>query len=302
MLARRRFMHEHYDYFRTALMWEPRGHREMYGCIITEPVTPKANFGVIFLHNEGYSTMCGHAIIALAKIAVETGMVPAQEPETIIQIDTPAGLITAYVRIKTDKIQNVSFDNVPSFVQALDQVVDVPGIGTITYDLAFGGAFYAFVQAEQLGLFCYRDESFALIEKGIAIKKAIIENTVLHHPYQEDLNFLYGTIFICPPINKGADSRNVCIFANGEVDRSPTGTGVSARLAIHYARGEIGINEPMVFESIVDSRFSGRVIKTIKFGTYDAVIPRVAGTAHITGRHEFFIDPEDPLKYGFLLS
>jgi len=302
ILERRRYMRENLDFLRTALMWEPRGHREMYGCVITPPVTPGAHFGVLFLHNEGYSTMCGHAIIGLAKVAVETGMVLVQEPETIIKIDAPAGLVTAHVKVQNGDIQSVYFHNVPSFVQALDATIDVPGLGAITYDLAFGGAFYAFVDAKQVGLTCARNESFALIEKGMKIKRAVMKSVPMRHPFEEDLNFLYGTIFIAPPQHEGVDSRNVCIFADGEVDRSPTGTGVSARMAIHHARGDIGVDESMVIESIVDSRFTGSVVETTTFGDYDAVIPQVEGTAHISGRHEFFIDPDDDLKHGFILS
>jgi trans-L-3-hydroxyproline dehydratase len=153
-----------------------------------------------------------------------------------------------------------------------------------------------------VGLKCLKEEMFELIRKGMAIKKAIMKKRKINHPYEKDLGFLYGTIFIAPPRNKGVDSRNVCIFADGEVDRSPTGTGVSARMAIHYARGEIDIGESMVFESIVDSRFTGSVVKTTPYGDYEAVIPRIEGTAFISGRHEFFIDPGDPLKHGFILG
>lgn len=302
ILERRRYMKENFDHLRTALMWEPRGHREMYGCIITNPVSPDANFGVLFLHNEGYSTMCGHAIIALGKVAVETGIVPIREPETIIRIDTPAGLVTTCARIADGKVKSVYFHNVPSFVAGLDETVDVPGLGKITYDLAFGGAFYAFVQADQVGLTCSKQETFQLIEKGMAIKHAVMKSRTITHPIEDDLGFLYGTIFIAPPMHEGVNSRNVCIFADGEVDRSPTGTGVSARMAIHFARCEIGIGDSMVIESITDSRFTGSVVEVTKFGEYDAVIPSVEGTAYITGKHEFYIDPDDPLRHGFLLQ
>ena len=170
------------------------------------------------------------------------------------------------------------------------------------YDLAYGGAFYAYVQADQLGLRCLPEESFQMIEKGMAIKRAVMDSVAMAHPFEDDLNFLYGTIFITPPRTKQADSRNVCVFAEGEVDRSPTGTGISGRMAIHHARGEIGLNEPMTIESIVDSCFIGQVVETTEFGKYKAVIPQVEGSAHISGSHEFFIDPDDPLKDGFILS
>jgi trans-L-3-hydroxyproline dehydratase len=301
ILARRRYASEHFDYLRKILMWEPRGHADMYGCIITPPTSREANFGVLFLHNEGYSSMCGHGIIAVAKVAVETGLVPLTHPVTIVRIDSPAGLITAHAKISRASVESVAFRNVPSFVLALDEIIDVPGLGEVRYDLAFGGAFYAYVQAEQIGLKCTPEELPQLIEKGMAIKRAIAKSRTIPHPFEPDLSFLYGTIFIAPPTVPGVDSRNVCIFAEGEVDRSPTGTGVSGRMAIHFARKEIGLMQAMVIESIIGSRFTGRVVETTRFGNYDAVVPEVEGTAHITGRNEFLIDPEDPLRNGFLL-
>jgi len=301
ILARRRYAKEHYDHLRTALMWEPRGHADMYGCIITPPVTAEADFGILFIHNEGFSTMCGHGIIAITKVVLETGALPLNSPETPVKIDTPAGLVTAYGRIEDGHVESVYFHNVPSFVFALDETIDVPGLGTVKYDIAFGGAFYAYIQAEDVGLTCTPENFRLLIEKGMAIKRAIMNNHQIVHPFDEDLGFLYGAIFIGPPVNKAADSRNVCIFAEGEVDRSPTGTGVSARMALHYARGEIEIGQKMVIESIIGSSFTGSVAETTTFGPYKAVIPEVEGAAHITGQHEFYIDPDDPLQHGFIL-
>jgi trans-L-3-hydroxyproline dehydratase len=301
ILARRRFARENLDHLRTALMWEPRGHADMYGCIVTPPTSPEADIGVLFLHNEGYSTMCGHGIIGIAKVALETGLLPVTAPETRIKIDTPAGLVTAYAQIEGGQVVSVRFHNVPSFVLALDQNVDVPGLGEIQYDLAFGGAFYAFVRAEDVGLTCNPDSFRPLIEKGIAIKRAVVASRPIAHPFESDLSFLYGTIFVGPPQGSGAHSRNACIFAEGEVDRCPTGTGVSARLAIHHARGEIDVGDPMVVESIIGSRFTGRIVRATTFGPYPAIIPEIQGTAHITGRHEFLFDPADPLRDGFIL-
>jgi proline racemase len=301
ILARRRYAKEHLDHLRTALMWEPRGHADMYGCIVTPPVTPGADIGILFMHNEGYSTMCGHGIIGITKVALETGLLPTTEPETTIRIDAPAGLITAHARVDRGQVTEVRFHNVPSFVLALDQQVDVPGLGAVRYDLAFGGAFYAFVRAEDAGVRCIPEDFRRLIEKGLAIKQAVMADRPIPHPFEEDLSFLYGTIFVGPPQGARAHSRNVCVFADGEVDRCPTGTGVSARLAIHHARGEIGHGETIVVESIIGSRFTGRIVETTTFGPYVAVIPEVGGTAHITGRHEFLIDPDDPLRDGFIL-
>ena len=301
ILARRRYALENLDHLRTALMWEPRGHADMYGCIVIPPVTPEADFGVLFMHNEGYSTMCGHGIIGITTVALEAGLVPMTSPETQVKIDTPAGLVTAHARVSEGRVQSVYFHNVPSFVLTMNDTVDVPGLGKVSYDIAFGGAFYAFVQAEEVGVRCSPEDFRALIEKGMAIKRSIMASRSIPHPFEEDLSFLYGTIFIGPPQAEGAHSRNVCIFAEGELDRSPTGTGVSARLAIHHVRSEIDLNESIIIESIIGSRFTGRVVQTTTYGPHHAIIPEVEGTAHITGRHEFLIDPSDPLREGFIL-
>jgi len=310
ILERRRYAREHLDHLRTMLMWEPRGHADMYGCIVTLPVTPGADIGVLFMHNEGYSTMCGHGIIAIAKVALETGLLPMQAPgtagfggegERVVRIDTPAGLVTAHARISGGEVTSVAFHNVPSFVLALDERVDVPGLGEVRYDIAFGGAFYAYVRAEDLGLTLAPDEFRAIIDKGMAVKRAVMASRPIPHPFEEDLSFLYGTIIVGPSLGEGAGSRNVCIFAEGEVDRCPTGTGVSGRLALHHARAEIGVGEDMIVESIIGTRFRGRAVATTSFGPYPAVIPEIEGSAHITGRHEFLVDPADPLRDGFIL-
>jgi len=273
----------------------------MYGCIITPPVSSKADIGVLFMHNEGYSTMCGHGIIGLVTALLETGTIPAKEPETVVKIDTPAGLVTAYAHYSNGRVSGVRFHNVPSFVVTLDEKVDVPGLGEVRYDLAFGGAFYAYVEADQLGLTCLPEEVNSLVEKGMAIKRAVMDSRAIEHPFEKELNFLYGTIFVASPETKKADYRNVCIFADGQVDRSPTGTGVSGLAAIGNARGNLGLDQTITVESIIGTIFSVRIIEKTSFGQYKAVIPEVEGTAHITGRNEFLIDPEDPLKYGFIL-
>jgi proline racemase len=301
ILERRRFAKEHYDHLRTALMWEPRGHADMYGCILTSPVTPEADFGILFIHNEGFSSMCGHGIIGITTVVIETGMLPIKSPITKIKIDSPAGLITAYAHIENNHVKSVSFQNVPSFVVALDEVIDVPEPGKVRYDLAFGGAFYAYVNAADIGLTCSPKDYRYLIEKGMAIKRAIMGSRPIHHPFEPDLGFLYGTIFTGPPTLEGSHSQNVCIFAEGEVDRSPTGTGVSGRLAILHQRGEIGVGQPVVIESIIGSKFTGKVIEETIYGPHPAIVPEVEGQAYIIGRNEIWIDPKDILQDGFIL-
>lgn len=304
VLEYRRYCKEHYDDLRTALMFEPRGHADMYGCILVPPNDGEADFGILFLHNEGYSTMCGHAIIAISTLAVQMEWITVSEGENILRIDAPCGRISAFVDIENGEVQGVRFNCVPSFVVGLDRKVLVDGLGRITYDLAYGGAFYAYVDLEKndLGLDLSPQSYQSLIDVGMRIKQAVMNNDKdVVHPYEEDLSFLYGTIFIDKSEHDGVGSRNVCIFAEGEVDRCPTGSGVSGRMAIHWKRGEIALGESMVIESITDSRFKGSVVQELDFGPFNAVVPQVAGTAHITGQHTFVIDPRDPMKNGFIL-
>ena len=301
LLEKRTYAQNHHDELRKALIWEPRGHADMYGAIIVEPDTAGADFGVIFIHNEGYSTGCGHAIIALTKVFVETGLISMNEPETVVKMDVPSGFIKSYAKVKNGQVTGVRFKNVPSFVQLIGAKVDVPEIGTINYDLAFGGAFYVFVDVAQLGLDCTSEYQNQLIETGIKIKHAVMDSVKMVHPLEPDMNFLYGTIFTGVSKNPNHHSRNVCIFAEGEVDRSPTGTGVSARAAILHAKDEIKLGESIIIESIIGSTFSVKVVETTTFGNYDAVIPEVSGNAYITGKNTFWINQEDPLKDGFIL-
>ena len=305
VLDYRRYCKENYDNLRTALMFEPRGHADMYGCIITPPNDEDGDFGVLFLHNEGYSTMCGHAIIAMSTLAVEMNWIEVKEGENILKIDAPCGRITSYTNVEKGEVTGVRFHCVPSFVVGLDRKVQVEGVGEVTYDLAYGGAFYAYVDMKKNNFdFDLTPNSYRqLIQKGMEIKHAVMEmDKEILHPFEKDLSFLYGTIFI--DNNKqasGVDSRNVCIFAEGEVDRCPTGSGVSGRMAIHKKRGEINYGETMSIESITDSVFVGSIVSEEDYGPFTAVIPQVEGTAHITGNHTFLIDPNDPMKEGFIL-
>jgi trans-L-3-hydroxyproline dehydratase len=301
VLDRRRYARETLDHLRRALMWEPRGHADMYGCIVVPPVSEGADFGVLFTHNEGYSTMCGHGIVAVATVAAELGVVGDGGPEIRVGIDTPAGFVDATVSRVGRGPASVSFVNVPSFVVALDREVEVSGLGTVRYDVAFGGAFYAFVDARSVGLELVPEQAARIIAAGRAIKAAVVAGGEPTHPLEPDLGFLYGAIFVAPAADPTAHSRNVCVFADGEVDRSPTGTGVSARLALHHARGELAAGEFIRIESILGTSFTGRVVGATTVGPHAAVIPEVTGSAHLTGRSEFWVDPSDPLGKGFIL-
>ena len=304
ILERRRYMRDHLDHIRRALMWEPRGHFNMYGCVVTPSVTPGADLGVLFIHNEGYSTMCGHGIIGLVTVLLETGALAARDRQTPVNIDTPAGLVRATAHLdNSGHVQRVSFLNVPSFLYARAVKLDLPVYGQVTVDIAFGGAFYAILPAEHVGLSVTPRQVEQLVTAGEAIKKAVNATLPVKHPFEEDLSFLYGTILTDPPEDPAHHSRNVCVFAAAEVDRSPTGTGVSARLALHYAKGEITAGQEIIIESILGaaSAFSGQVVGQARVGPHDAVIPEVSGTAFITGRQEFIIDPRDELGRGFLI-
>lgn len=298
MLEKRRFFQEHLDFIRTGLMWEPRGHADMYGAVITPPVNPGSDFGTFFLHNEGYSTMCGHAIIALVKLMNDTGWL--KKPDGNYQIDAPPGIITAHAEIKNDIAVRTFFRNVPSFVLTTDQNINVEGIGKVTFDIAFGGAFYAFVDAESIGLKLDKTNYNQLIDWGKKIKQTVAGNFNIQHPFENDLSFLYGTIFTAQAKNPNHHSRNVCIFANGEVDRSATGSGVSARAAIHALKHGLPLGQEITIESILGTTMTVKVAEKTTFGPYAAVVPEVSGTANITGTSSFCFDPGDELKKGFI--
>jgi len=300
ILEKRRYFRDHLDHIRTGTMWEPRGHADMYGAVITKPVNEGSDFGTFFLHNEGYSTMCGHAIIALTKYVLEMGLVRKDEDEAVLKIDAPPGLIIAKAFREGNKVVKTSFLNVPSFHLIKDKTVTVEGLGEVRFDVAYGGAFYAFCDADVLGLQLDESHYDKLIDAGRKIKHAVMDKYTITHPYEEDLSFLYGTIFTGQAHDPANHSRNVCIFADGEVDRSATGSGVSARAALHHAKGELEEGKKIRIESIIGTTMEAEVKETLNYGPHKAVIPEVSGTAFFTGRNEFWFDPDDPLKNGFI--
>lgn len=306
ILAKRRYAREHLDHLRRRLVFEPRGHVDMYGVIPVEPDLPGADLAVLFMHNEGYSTMCGHAVIALGRWAVDSGLVRAQQPETAVAIQCPCGLVRTQVAVDDrGRTGVVRFESVPAFAFALDRVVEVPGHGPVTLDIGYGGAFYAVLPAARLGLDLKRSALVELVDAAAAVTEAAKAQVVLAHPDDADLAFLYGTI-----LTDGADSLsdaaslNVCVFAEREVDRSPTGSGVTARIALQHARGQIGIGRRREFESLTGARFIGRVASRLRLaglGGIDAITVEVSGRAHYTGKAQFVAEPDDPLRDGFLL-
>jgi trans-L-3-hydroxyproline dehydratase len=281
-------------------MLEPRGHADMYGAVLTAPVTPDGDIGVLFLHNEGYSTMCGHGIIALVTAGLEHGLFEAAA-KPLVRIDTPAGRITATAHYDTGgRIDSVSFLNVPSFVLHEQHRVEVDG-APVDCTIAFGGAFYAYVDAETFGLELVPGEAARMIDLGRKIKECVNREEVIRHPAGEpDMNFLYGTIFVLRGSVPGV-SRNACIFADGELDRSPTGTGVSGRAAIEFQKGKLKPGEILKIESFIGTRFEVRYRDTVEVAGMQAIIPEVRGSAHICGEHRFVLDDRDPLGNGFLV-
>lgn len=305
ILERRAEMLAEHDALRRALMWEPRGHADMYGAILTPPVTADADYGILFMHNEGYSTMCGHGIVAVTTILLETGMHAVDGTQAEIAYDSPAGLIRARATLDGGRVAEVAFTNVPSFVHSGAVEVDT-SYGTLAVQVVYGGAFYALAEAEPAGLAVDSRQIAELIDFGMQVKHAVEAQLDVRHPVEPDLHGIYGTIITGPPREATAgrhpaDGRNVTIFADGEVDRSPCGTGTAARLAWLYANGEVGIDRPWVHESISGTAFTGRVLETTTVGDYPAVVPEIAGRAFITGMHSFIIEPDDPLRDGFLV-
>jgi trans-L-3-hydroxyproline dehydratase len=300
MLSKRCYMREHLDEYRRFLMLEPRGHADMYGAVLTEAVTRDGDVGVLFLHNEGYSTMCGHGIIALVTAGIEHGLFEIDDPGDI-RIDTPAGRVTARAEVgDCGRVDGVSFRNVPSFV-LLPELEIRAGGQSVECTIAFGGAFYAYVDAGHFGLELVASEAEKMIRLGREIKEAVALRQVVRHPEgAEDLSFLYGTIFVRAG-STARRSRNACVFAQGELDRSPTGTGVSGRAAIHYSRGDIRLGEPLEIESFIGTEFRVRCVEETRVAGFDAVIPEVTGSAHICGESRFILDERDPVRHGFLV-
>lgn len=302
ILERRRAMLTHHDDLRHILMWEPRGHADMYGCILTPPVTPGAAYGVLFMHNEGYSTMCGHGIIALTTALIETGQMPRTEPITEVGYDTPAGFVLARATIEGDRVRRVTFRNVPSFVHTAGLEIMVDG-KSLRVDVVFGGAFYALVEATTLDaeLTVQPERATELIARGMAVKHAVEAAAAIVHPTEPELRGIYGTIITSPAEAAGARQRNVTVFAAGEVDRSPCGTGTAATTAALIARGTLAMDEEWVNESIIGTRFSGRALEATRVGDYPAIIPEIGGQGFITGYHTFVLDPDDDAGRGFLV-
>jgi proline racemase len=302
MLERGEWLREYHDDLRTAVMLEPRGHADMYGALLTRPERPDSDAGVLFMHNEGYCTMCGHGVIAVTTLVFERGLLrPRIAGE--LRLDSPAGVVRARPRFDGHdeaRVASVSFVNVPSFVLHAGLGVRVNG-RDLRADVAFGGAFYAIVDSEAAGIPVSGHRLDDLRRTGMAVKEAVESAIRVEHPLNPGLHGVYGTIFTAPPTSEHADLRNVTIFAEAEVDRSPCGTGTCAVMAVLAAMGLLGPEQTFTHESIVGSRFRGRVVGETMVGDLPAIVPEIEGEAHITGEHTFYIDPRDPFAHGFRL-
>jgi trans-L-3-hydroxyproline dehydratase len=304
ILDKRRDALDRHDHVRRLLMLEPRGHAEMYGAILVPPAAPGAALGVLFCHHEGYSTMCGHATIALGRFAVDRGLVPASAPVTRFGLECPCGVVDVTVAIGADGSPGeVAFDSVPAFVLARDLEIAVEGLGAVRLDIAYGGAFYAILPASRIGHALVGAPIAALRDAACRITATIRATIPIIHPTEPDLGFLYGTILTDDVLpGDGRTSANLCVFGDGQIDRSPTGSGVTARLALAHARGEIAPGARMRFAGATGHCFTGEVVATGRIGSHDATTIRVGGRSHYSGESLFRLEPGDALGAGFLLD
>jgi len=301
MLAKLAYFREHCDWIRQALMYEPRGHDVMSGCILTDPVSPEADYGVLFIEVGGYLLMNGHDTIGLVTALVESGQVPAQEATPVV-LDTPAGLVHTVAHVRDGRVVSVSFDNVPAFAVQRNVAVDVPDLGSISVDIAWGGNFFGLVDAGKLCLDLQPERAHAAIALAQVILGAVNRQVDVRHPELPGVHGITHVEFFAAPTDPAADVRNMIVVPAGGVDRSPSGTGTCARAALLYASGKVPVGGTIVDESVTGALFRATIIEAARVGPYDAVRVRVTGSAHMYGDSTFVLDPDDALQYGFLLS
>jgi proline racemase len=300
MSARRGYFVDHLDHVRQLLMYEPRGHSAMSGAILQPPTRADADWGVVFIEVSGCLPMCGHGTIGVATVLVETGMVEVVEPVTTIRLDTPAGLVVAEVAVTDGVAGPVTIRNVASFAAGLDRVVSVPGFGPVRYDMAFGGNFYAILGVEELGLPFTRSAAQRLLDAGLAIMGAVNEQDRPVHPTDPSISGCHH-VYLAAPGSTATHSRHAMAIHPGWFDRSPCGTGTSARMAQLHARGELPLDTPFRNESFIGTEFVGRLVSATSVGGVPAVVPEITGRAWLTGTAQYFLDPGDPFPQGFLL-
>ncbi|GIO29574.1 MULTISPECIES: proline racemase family protein [Paenibacillus] len=293
-------MKTEHDWIRKILMYEPRGHGVMSGAVLVEPCRPDADIGVIYIETGGYLPMCGHDTIGVCTAMVETGMITVTEPITYVKLDTPAGLVEAELSVQDGKVLKVAFQNVPAFLYKRLNV-EVEGVGGVDCDIAYGGNFYAITDARKLGIELVPSNADAIVAKAVSIRKAINQSIEVMHPEAQYMKGVTHVEFYSDPSHPEADVKNTVIVPPGGIDRSPCGTGTSAKLAVLFANGEIGINEEFVHESIVGSLFRARIVSTTQVGPFPAVTTKIEGSAWLMGMHTFFVHEDDEHPEGFLL-
>lgn len=302
MAEKKEFLETNLDHIRTGIMLEPRGHNDMFGSVMTQPCDPEADFGVIFMDGGGYLNMCGHGTIGAMTVAVETGVVEVTEPITNIVMEAPAGIVRGEVSVVNGKAKEVAFQNVPAFLYKEGVEVELPGVGKVKFDISFGGSFFAIIHASELGLEIVPENAAKLTDLSMKLRDIINETVEIQHPTLSHIKTVDLIEIYDKPTHPEATYKNVVIFGQGQVDRSPCGTGTSAKLATLHAKGEFKIGEKFVYESILGTLFKGEIVETTKVGDYDAIIPKISGSAYMTGFNNFMFDDEDPVKYGFILK
>jgi proline racemase len=293
-------MHE-MDGLRLALCREPRGHREMLAAAVTEPVTPGAAFGLIYMDSRRYPYLCGHGTIGAVTSLIEAGIIAATGADTPLTIDTPAGPMQATAHVEGSRVTAVTIAAVPCFAYQLDQPLDVPGYGHITIDLSYGGGFFAMVDKNQVGIDICAENAGRLIPLGMAIIEAANQQLKVQHPIETHCTTVDVCEFFDPAGHHERRGLNAVIYGESHVDRSPCGTGTCAKMALLHRRGELGVGEPFINSGILGSQFEGKILAETQVGPIAAIIPQIKGSAHVTGLQRFFVDPTDPFPTGFLL-
>lgn len=299
MAEKREYLKAHLDHIRTALMLEPRGHKDMFGAVLMEPADPQADLGVVFMDGTAYLNMCGHGIIGAVTVALEMGLLEMKEPLTEVTFDTPSGLVCAMAETEESRVKSVRVENVPSFLFSEEIQLDVPGIGQIPIDIAFGGNFFALVDSVHLQLKIVPENVGKLVDAAMNILRRVNRVVEVAHPTKSHLRSVDLVEIHHEVKGSNVHGRNVVVFGEGQVDRSPCGTGTCAKMAALFAKGKLGLEEEFIHESIIGTTFSGRLLRKTVVGKIPAVIPEIRGRAFITGIQQFLIDPTDPLKYGF---
>jgi proline racemase/trans-L-3-hydroxyproline dehydratase len=302
MTEKKQYMAHHLDHIRTLLLHEPRGHRDMFGVILVPPTIDQADYGILFMDSAGYIDMCGHSVMGATAALIEMGIIAAREPQTKIIFDTPAGLVESYARVAGNRIVEVSIANVPSFLYQRDVEIHLPDLGAIRIDVSFGGNFFALVPTECLGISVHPNHYAELVRLGIAIKEAVNRTLQVQHPTRPSIAKVELTEIYEKPLPSALFSKSVVIFGQGQMDRCPCGTGTSAAMAMLYGKGELPLGVEFISESIIGTRFKGKLVKDVRVGGLVAVEPIITGNSYITGIQQFVADPSDPLKYGFMIG